>query len=260
MNARWLAISFRSAPAAGERVLAAVSEDGVKAVAADLAGGPPSAEVGSAMTVAVVAGPGALPLDEQQRLEDWIARASQTDPAGDLRFQSDRVRLKGARALIYAAASVLDDYLLGLAAFAYNEIEIGELRSDVSEKWRQLGALLGGGGVDKLDRDPREAAVAVAEIGQLRMRFVALEQAVFYPPAPVPAGAHRLLNELALLNRHTDRLEAIGERLEVLSEVSQVWADRSLATSQHRREIIAEVVISILLLIETVVILYDLVR
>ena len=53
-------------------------------------------------------------------------------------MQSDQIRLRGDRALVIADTRRLDEYLPGLAVFAYNERQISDLEAKIAKLWEQM--------------------------------------------------------------------------------------------------------------------------
>jgi hypothetical protein len=259
VNPKIIAVNFRPQAKPGERILGIVSEDATVAVSAEQ-GGADGATVG--LSVMLVSGPGAYSLEDRRKTEDWLKGGKASPAVGDALMQSDQIRLRGDRALVVAGPAHIDDYLLGLAAFAYHETQIVGLEADLADRWRRLGEDIPLTETIRMRDLDRQAAVdaLVGDLTRIRMHLVVVDQTIYRPASALSPPAHRLLNELALTSRHADRLEVLGERLEVLEETYERISERMLELSLHRREMIVEWAIALLLLVETLALVYPLIR
>ena len=167
----------------------------------------------------------------------------------------------GDRALIIADAKRLDEYLPGLAVFAYNEKRISDLEANIVKLWEQLR------GDIPLTESSRWACWG-AKAGSMVWSGSRShsDESDGGGPGDLSAAptlsltAQRLQNELALTSRHADRVEALDERLEVLENNYQRISDRMYELKLHRRELIAEWMIVLLLFAEALALLYPLWR
>ena len=103
---------------------------------------------------------------------------------GDALMQSDQIRLRGDRALVIADTRRLDEYLPGLAVFAYSERQISDLEANIAQAlgtderrhsaYQSSRGMLGRqGAIDGL----------VGDLARTRMSLTAADQAI-YLPAP----------------------------------------------------------------------------
>src|SRR5271166_4049886 len=117
------AVSFRAKTNPEERVLAVAAEDGTPA----------------ALSVTHIATTGVFRLEDRRKTEEWLNSGKASPAVGDALIQSDQIRLRGDRALIIADAKRLDEYLPGLAVFAYNEKQISDIEAKIARLWGQMG-------------------------------------------------------------------------------------------------------------------------
>ena len=99
----------------------------------DLVDGKPAA-----LSVMHIATTGVFRLEDRRKTEEWLDSGKASPAVGDALMQSDQIRLRGDRALIIADAKRLDDYLPGLAVFAYNEKQISDIEAKIVKLWEQM--------------------------------------------------------------------------------------------------------------------------
>src|ERR1700728_295364 len=129
------AVSFGATTGPEKRVLAVAAEDGTVLACreADQVGGTPAA-----LSVMHIATTGAFRLEDRRKTEEWLNSGKASPAVGDALMQSDQIRLRGDRALVIADAKRLDEYLPGLAVFAYNEKQISDLEAKIAQLWEQM--------------------------------------------------------------------------------------------------------------------------
>jgi hypothetical protein len=246
---RVLAINFRAKAKPEERVLSVVSADGTVSVCRDeaLLDGDPAA-----LSVMHIGTTGAFRLEDRHKAEDWLNAGNATPAVGDVLLQSDQIRLRGDRALVVADAKHVDEYLCGLAGFAHNEKQIFEIETKISELWGRMRREIPLTEGPRIGELGRQGAIdrLVGELARIRMNLVTADQAIYRPASVLSPTAQRVANELALTSRHADRVEALDERLEVLEDTYQRISDRMLELRLHRRELIVEWVIALILFVE----------
>ena len=152
-----LAVSFGAKANPEERVLAVAAEDGTVLACreVDQVDGTPAA-----LSVMHIATTGVFRLEDRRKTEEWLNSGKASPAVGDALMQSDQIRLRGDRALIIADAKRLDEYLPGLAVFAYNEKQISDLEAKIARLWEQMRSdipltefePLGHAGASKRDR------------------------------------------------------------------------------------------------------------
>jgi len=249
------AISFGAKTNPEERVLAVAAEDGTVLACreADPVDGTPAA-----LSVMHIATTGVFRLEDRRRTEEWLNSGKASPAIGDALMQSDQIRLRGDRALIIADAKRLDEYLPGLAVFAYNEKQISDIEAKVARLWEQMRDDIPLTESSRLSMLGRQSVIdaLVGDLARTRMSLTAADQAIYLPAPTLSLTAQRLQNELALTSRHADRVEALDERLEVLEDNYQRISDRMYELKLHRRELIAEWMIALLLLVEAVALLF----
>jgi hypothetical protein len=254
---KMFAVSFRAKTNPEERVLAVAAEDGT--VLAYREADPPD-ETPAALSVMHIATSGAFRLEDRRKTEEWLNSGKPSPAVGDALMQSDQIRLRGDRALIIADAKRLEEYLPGLAVFAYNEKQISDMEVKIARLWGQMGGdipLIESSRFGMLGRQSGIDAL-VADLARTRMSLTAADQAIYLPAPTLSPTAQRLQNELALTSRHADRVEALDERLEVLEDNYEGISDRMHELKLHRRELIAEWMIVLLLCAEALALLYPL--
>src|SRR5580658_6732807 len=251
------AVSFRAKTNPEERVLAVAAEDGTVLACreADQVGGTPAA-----LSVMHIATTGAFRLEDRRKTEEWLNSGKASPAVGDALMQSDQIRLRGDRALIIADAKRLDEYLPGLAVFAYNEKQISDIEAKVAKLWEQMRGDIPLTESSRLGMLGRQSGIdgLVGELARTRMSLTAADQAIYLPAPTLSLTAQRLQNELALTSRHADRVEALDERLEVLEDNYERISDRMYELKLHRRELIAEWMIVLLLFAEALALFFPL--
>jgi hypothetical protein len=252
-----LAVSFGAKANPEERVLAVAADDGTVLACreVDLVGGTPGA-----LSVMHIATTGVFRLEDRRKTEEWLNSGKASPAVGDALMQSDQIRLRGDRALIIADAKRLDEYLPGLAVFAYNEKQISDIEAKVAKLWENMRGDIPLTESSRLGMLGRQRGIdgLVGELARTRMSLTAADQAIYLPAPTLSLTAQRLQNELALTSRHADRVEALDERLEVLEDNYQRISDRMYELKLHRRELIAEWMIVLLLFAEALALLYPL--
>ena len=251
------AVSFGAEANSEERVLAVAAEDGtvLSCREADPADGAPAA-----LSVMHIATTAVFRLEDRHRTEEWLNSGKASPAVGDALMQSDQIRLRGNRALIIADAKRLDEYLQGLAVFAYNEKQISDIEASIAKLWEQMRGDIPLTESSRMGMLGRQIGIdgLVGDLARTRMSLTAADQAIYLPAPTLSLTAQRLQNELALTSRHADRVEALDERLEVLEDNYQRISDRMYEMKLHRRELFAESLIVLLLFAEAVGLLYPL--
>ena len=92
----------------------------------------------AALSVLHIATTGVFRLEDRRKTEEWLDSGKASPAFGNALMQSDQIRLRGDRALIIADAKRLDDYLPGLAVFAYNEKQISDIEAKIAKLWEQM--------------------------------------------------------------------------------------------------------------------------
>jgi len=248
------AVSFRAKANPEDRVLAVAAEDGTVLACRDA---DPDDGAPAALSVMHIATTGAFRLEDRRKTEEWLNAGKASPAVGDALMQSDQIRLRGDRALIVADAKRLDEYLPGLAIFAYNEKQISDIEAKIAKLWEQMRGDIPLTESSRLSMLGRQGEIdgLVGDLARTRMRLTAADQAIYLPAPTLSLTAQRLQNELALTSRHADRVEALDERLEVLEDNYQRISDRMYEAKLHRRELVAEWMIALLLLVEAVALL-----
>jgi hypothetical protein len=251
------AVSLRAKTNPEERVLAVAGEDGTVLACreVDLVDGTPAA-----LSVMHIATTGVFRLEDRRKTEEWLNSGKASPAIGDALMQSDQIRLRGDRAQIIADAKRLDEYLPGLAVFAYNEKQISDIEAKIAKLWEQMRGDIPLTESSRLGMLGRQSGIdaLVGDLARTRMSLTAADQAIYRPAPALSLTAQRLQNEFALTSRHADRVEALDERLEVLENSYQRISDRMYELKLHRRELIVEWMIVLLLFVEAVALLFPL--
>jgi hypothetical protein len=251
------AVSFGGKANPEERPLAVAAEDGTVLTCREA---DPDDATPAALSVMHIATTGVFRPEDRRKTEEWLNSGKASPAIGDALMQSDQIRLRGDRALVVADAKRLDEYLPGFAVFAYNENQISDLEAKVAKLWEQMRGDIPLTESSRLSMLGRQSAIdaQVGDLARIRMRLTAADQAIYLPAPTLSLTAQRLQNELALTSRHADRVEALDERLEVLEDNYERISDRMYELKLHRRELIAEWMIVLLLFAEAVALLFPL--
>jgi hypothetical protein len=251
------AVSFGAKTNPEERVLAVAAEDGTVLACREV---DPVDGAPAALSVMHIATTGVFRLEDRRKTEEWLNSGKASAAVGDALMQSDQIRLRGDRALIIADAKRLDEYLPGLAVFAYNEKQISDIEAKIARLWEQMRGDIPLTESSRLGMLGRQSGIdsLVGDLARTRMRLTAADQAIYLPAPTLSLTAQRLQNELALTSRHADRVEALDERLEVLEDNYQRISDRMYELKLHRRELIAEWMIVLLLFAEALALFFPL--
>ena len=156
---------------------------------ADLVGGTPAA-----LSVMHITTTGVFRLEDRRKTEEWLNSGKASPAVGDDLLQSDQIRLRGDRALIIADAKRVDEYLPGLAVFAYNEKRISDLEAKIVKLWEQMRGDIPLTESSRLGMLGRQSAIdsLVGDLARTRISLTAADQAIYLPAPTLSLTAQRL--------------------------------------------------------------------
>lgn len=188
------------------------------------------------------------------------ARRSAQSSQVDFAVRSDRVVWKDYKAVVFCSSERVKEMLIGLAFFAYYVSELESIESEISKSWSTLKGHL------PLTHQVDDASFAkLPEVNErtewiygLRARFVRVEPFLDIPPAYLPPAAKRIVQELCTTLETLARLRVLDDQLEVFEDAYELCSDRILEYSYFSREYKVELWIIVILVLEVVLMGYEL--
>ena len=251
-------IRFVASPGAGERVLlrfggprpqaAVVSDLSLEALAA------PAAEAPDELVVVHVAPEALRQTAEGRRAAAWFEGSPAIAAVGACPpVAVGAVRWRPGRALVTAPEKDLEPCLSALAEFAFHEGELRRLEAETAAGWAQAEAdspLMA-----RADRAGAARSDAVADrcaaVALLRLRAAQVEPHLVAPPGAWGEAACDLGRRLRDESDVETRLEVLDGQIEVYEYIYELACQRISDYRHFHREYVVEVLIVIILGIET---------
>lgn len=178
----------------------------------------------------------------------------------DFAVRSDRVVWRDFKSVVFCNNDRVSEMLVGLAFAAYYVGELELMEREISTSWATLKGHLPL--THQVDDSSFEKLGEVNErtewIYSLRARFVRVEPFLDVPPAYLPATAKRIVQELCAQIETLARLRVLDDQLEVYEDAYELCSDRILEYSYFRREFKVELWIIAILVLEVVIMGYEL--
>jgi hypothetical protein len=164
------------------------------------------------------------------------------------------------RAVIQCPPEQIDDAMLALAEFAYYELELRKLEAETAADWGRLAshAPLGQDVGRKDLRRSAEVAEATARVVARRVRLSRIERRLLTPSPPfgeVALGLGRRLREEADVE---GRLDTLDGQIETYESIYESANQRMGEYHNFLREYVIEILILLVLVIETGLLVADL--
>ena len=197
-----------------------------------------------------------------ERLEHWLMlpTAAATPAVVELTAPQGRLRWRLDRAVWADTVASMDDrWLTAVAEVAFYEGALRQLEQALDADWPSVTADI------PLTHQVNAAALrrwpqvnALTERMTLRqMRLTDLRHALLHAPAAGSATARQLVSELRRRLDMPARLEALEVRLELAMDTYELANDRLSEYRYFRVECVVEIGVAILLLIEVVLMLWE---
>jgi hypothetical protein len=200
--------------------------------------------------------------DWSRAADEWLAAPPRPDavPAVEVAEGDDKVRWRPGRAVVQARPDRRADVLAALAEFAFYEAELRALEAAVEahEAQAQQDSAIAHK-VRQRDRKnwPRVAAT-IEQLTRLRLDHARLAPRLAKGSRALPPEARRLVTRLLRKADASARLAAVGDRLEALEDLYEGANDRVADYRWYRNGHRIEVLIVVLLVIEAVVMSFEL--
>lgn len=175
-------------------------------------------------------------------------------------LQGSRVLWTAGRACIIAPANRLESLRLTVAEFCLHEGEVRKMETAVAQDWPQLEADTPLAFIyeDKDSHRREELAKRFQKAIQLRTQIARLQPVLHRPPVHPPTLASQLCERLKERTRLLERVEFLGEQVDVFERVYEMCGQRSNDHALSRKSTMLEWIIIILLATETIILLVDL--
>jgi hypothetical protein len=203
----------------------------------------------------------ATPYDWQQRAAQWMAKPSSAtaEPTLEVVMRSDRVLWRPGRGMVQGAPDRVEENLLALVDFAFYEGELRKLEREIEADWSLAQA-----DIELTHQVATRQLRRSAHVNEMtqrttrrRMRVARLERHLEKASIALPGSARRLVSELLTQAEIVDRLKAVDNRLEVYEDLYELANDRLSEYRYYRGEFRLEVWIILILMIEVVLMLWE---
>ena len=225
----------------------------------------PAARNGTApadeLLVVLVPAGSATVIEFQKAAEGWMAppRARNGNPIAEVVLRSDRILWRPGQAMIQAPPERFDEDLAAVVEFAFYEGHLRRLEREVDDDWPTAEAdvpLTHGVTRPDLARWPHVNRMT-ERVTLRRMRFARLARRLEQASPTLPGPSRRLVAELLSQAEVTDRLAAVDDKLEVYEDLYELANDRLSEFSYFRSECRLEVWIIVILVLEILVMLWE---
>jgi len=190
----------------------------------------------------------------------WFdAPGAQDVPPVHIGLNGGSVKWRPGRAILEAPADRMDQALLAVVDFAFHEHQLNRLEAEIDADWPVAQADLPLMHHVYRTEVAREAAVAQrgTEVALRRLRCARLETRLLVPPATLGEAARKLGERLREETDVETRLETLDGRIEVYEYIYELAGQRISDYRHFRREYAVEIVIAVVLVIEAVLVAYE---
>jgi hypothetical protein len=236
---------------------------GRHAVAEDVSSHSPLEAAHDELCVLFIPGGSDMPIEWRSKAEEWLNEPT-FDPEQstvELSFEGERIFWRPGRAVIVGDGEHGDDPLAGLAEFSFHEGELRKLERELEADWPRAES----DALTAHDVDRRALARSAAQISQMsrqtalrRIRFTRLSPRLDAPSLRLGDTSRRMVGKLAHEADIAGRIERVDKRLEVFESLYELANDRLADFTYFRLEYRLEVWIILILVIEVLVMFFEL--
>jgi hypothetical protein len=195
-------------------------------------------------------------------IQEWIGRPNQNDAAPPIVIEhnGEIIRWRPGQALVQCTREREEEILALFADFAFYEGELRAMEAGLEAREAQAQADVSiAYRIHKRDRRHwSRLKKSVEYFAQMRLTYARLEPQLARGSRTLPPTSRRIVSALLREADVEDRLEALNDRLEALEELYEGANDRVADYRHYRIGTWIEILITMLLVIETIIIALDL--
>ncbi len=208
--------------------------------------------------------PGAAPTDELRVfcLPEGVATVERwrpAPPAIEVTVPAGTILWRPGQAALHGPPERVEGLLSVLVEFAFYEGELRRLEREVAADWPMAEAdvalthRLGPSAIRRWDH----VSEMTRRVTWRRMRYARLQPRLEPPAGAVAGPAKRVLSELLARADVERRLQTVDDRLEICEDIYERANERISEYRYFRVEAVIEIVVAFLLLVEIVIMVWD---
>ena len=194
-------------------------------------------------------------------LQKWIAGPTDPDATPTILVQhnGESIRWRPGQALVQCTSERREEILAALVEFTFYEGELRALEGQLEAREAQAQADVSIA-YQIRSRDQKHwtrLEEAIEYFARIRLSYARLEPFLAKPSRALPSQSQHFVSALFREADVEDRLEALNDRLEVLEDLYEGANDRVADYRSYRKSAFLEIVITMLLFVETIIIAVD---
>ena len=203
----------------------------------------------------------ATPFDLRRQVEQWMLKPALLGARStvELVTHGDRILWRPGRAVVIGASERFEELMAALVDFSFHEGALRWLENAIDTDYQSAAQDIA------LTHQVDKAALArwphvntmTRRVTAYRMAFIPLEARLGRPSSQLTGPARALVSELVMQTDMTDRLSLLDDKLEVLEDLYELANDRISEFSYFKREYRLEWGILFVLVVEVLVMLWE---